>query len=94
MPNVRAYRGYSDQQLAKAIIRLQKESDSVYETQTIGTQSYTKNMDRIDRQLAAAMEVWQERGGTSMPESETDEPGGQSRQPYNGGTDYGDVRIS
>lgn len=94
MPNIRAYRGFSNEDLAKELIKLNTRRDAIYDSQSVGTQSYQKNLDRIDRQFAAAMEVWQERGGQGIPQSPTDVPGSGRKQSQNGGTNYRDVRIS
>jgi len=92
MADVATYKGFSDAQLAAEIVRLNTLRTRIYEQASMGDRSFSMNLDRIDRDFSQAMKAWRERGGTSMPTSESDSPGGNNVV-YDGTTDFSGVEF-
>lgn len=95
MADVATYRVFTDAQLAEELIRLNKARQQLYDSQTVGDRSFTKNLDRVDRDFSQAMKAWGWRGYEGIPESK-DGPytAAANKNATTGGTDYGGIRIS
>lgn len=81
---ITAYHEFSDDELAQEIDRLNEQRKNVMVSQTVGSKSYTRSLESINMQFAAAMSVRRERRLTRA---------GGGRNPAVGFSDFSDIRV-